>query len=454
MIDPDPNPTAAPATATRRGAWVLFDQGLSSLTNFGLSVMVLRAVGPEEFGAFTIVLMTYFLALYLSRALAGDSQLVRHSHVSTDEAREATRAATGVALLVGLATGLILAAASALLGGLVGSVLLPLAVVMPGLMLQDAWRYAFFARGAPFQAFLNDLLWAAAQVALVGWVVVGGDGDVRLFVLAWGGAATMAAVVGSLQAGARPRPRLALSWLSANRDLSPRLAAEVGIALAAWQLTFYTVGAVAGLAQLGILNAARVILGPFNAVALGATGFAIPEGTAIWRRSPERLAKAVAALGAGLAVVALACTGAALLLPDHLGTELLGTIWPDAKRILPLVGLWVAAEGAGQGPRIGMMVLGAPRTLLATRAVTAPLILAAGALGALWGGARGAALGLLGAHALGTVIWWCRFHRLHRRELASLSVTPSPSPTPAPAEDHAPLPVPELALGFPVVPER
>lgn len=407
------------ATPTRRGLWVLLDQGLSSLTNFGLSVLVLRAVGVKEFGAFTVAITTYFLALYLCRALAGDSQLMRHSHVSTADAGEATRAATGVALVVGLAGALVLVMVAGLLGGLVGSALLPLAFVLPGLLVQDAWRYAFFARGAPFQAFLNDLTWAIAQLALVGWVSVSAARGVGLYVLAWGAAATIAAMVGAVQARTVPRPGLTRSWLSSNRDLGPRLAAEIGIALIAWQLSFYAVGALAGLAALGTLNAARVVLGTFNAVALGATGFAVPEGVALWRRSPERLPAAVVALAAGLAAAAAACTGAALLLPNGLGTEILGTSWPAALAILPLVGLWVAIEGAGQGPRIGMMVLGAPKALLAARAMTAPFVLAGAALGAWSGQARGAALGLACGHGLGLLVWWRQFHQLHRRELSA-----------------------------------
>jgi O-antigen/teichoic acid export membrane protein len=411
---------------TRRGAWVVLDQAVSSLTNFGLSVVVLRAVGPREFGAFTLMLATYMVALCVWRAVGGDPQLVRHSHGSVSEGRGASQAAAGLALAMGVAGGALLLAASVVIGGIVGSALAHLAVVLPGLLLQDAWRYTFFASHAPARALVNDLTWALIQAAFTAWVLLGGHAAMTPFILAWGCSATVAAGLGAWQAGTLPRPGRAWGWLRDHRDLGPRFAAESGIALAAWQGGFVAIGAVAGLGVLGTVNAARVVLGPFNLLALGVVGFAVPEGAAIWRRSPERLRRATALLGGGLALAALVCSALVFVLPDRLGTELLGQSWRRARDLLPLVGLWVAAESAGQGARIGLMVLGEARGLLRARAVTAPLILAGGPAGAALGGARGAAIGLAVAHLLGARYWWHVFSTSHRHALDERAVPPEP----------------------------
>jgi len=403
--------------ATRRGAMTVIDQGVSSLTNFGLSVVVLRAVGPREFGAFTLMLATYMVALCLWRALGGDPQLVRHSGGTLEERRAASRAATGLALGIGLVGAALLLVMSALTGGVVGAALLYLAAVLPGLLLQDAWRYTFFADQVPARALLNDVVWAVLQVALTASVLLTGHGTMGTLVLAWGASATLAAGVGAWQARALPRLSQAWAWLQQHRDLGPRFAAETGIALVAWQGGFVVIGAVAGLSVLGHLNAARVLLGPFNLLALGMVGFAIPEGAAIWRRAPERLRRATATLGGGLAAMALLCTGILLLVPDRLGVEILGQTWEGARAVLPIVGLWVAAESAGQGPRMGLMVLGEAKSVLRARAITAPLILAGGPIGAAMGGARGAAIGLTLAHVLGARHWWQTFSSRHRARL-------------------------------------
>lgn len=403
--------------ATRRGALTIIDQGVSSLTNFGLSVVVLRAVGPREFGAFTLMLATYMVALCLWRGLGGDPQLVRHSGGTLADRRAASRSATGLALAIGLAGAGLLMVMSAVVGGVVGAALLYLAVVLPGLLLQDAWRYTFFADQTPARALANDVVWGVLQAALTAWVLVFGHESMGTLVLAWGVSATLAAGVGAWQANAMPHPAAALTWLRQHRDLGPRFAAETGIALLAWQGGFVLIGAVAGLTVLGHLNAARVLLGPFNLLALGMVGFALPEGSAIWRRTPERLRRATAALGGGLAATALLLTGVLLLIPDRLGVEILGQTWEGAQAILPLVGLWVAAESAGQGPRMGLMVLGEARSVLRARAVTAPLILAGGPLGAAMGGARGASIGLALAHLVGARYWWQTFASRHRHRM-------------------------------------
>ena len=47
-------------------------------------------------------------------------------------------------------------AAAAVLGGTAGAAFFALGLTLPGLLLQDSWRYSFFALGRGSQAFLND----------------------------------------------------------------------------------------------------------------------------------------------------------------------------------------------------------------------------------------------------------------------------------------------------------
>ena len=75
--------------------------------------------------------------------------------------------------------------------------------MLPGLLLQDTWRFSFFASGQGGKAFVNDITWALALVPLL--YLASQDASVTRFVLAWGGAAAFAALVSGLQAGIRPR---------------------------------------------------------------------------------------------------------------------------------------------------------------------------------------------------------------------------------------------------------
>ncbi|MYR61066.1 hypothetical protein GTY54_34200, partial [Streptomyces sp. SID625] len=88
------------------------------------------------------------------------------------------------------------------LGGRVGPAFACLGVMLPGLLLQDSWRFAFFAAGAGRKAFVNDVV--SGVVLVPAMVVAARVGSVPAFVLAWGAAATVAAGYGCLQSGIRP----------------------------------------------------------------------------------------------------------------------------------------------------------------------------------------------------------------------------------------------------------
>ena len=89
----------------RRLGWGAADQGMSSLTNFLLSVYVARTLGAVAFGAFSLAYVTYAFALNASRGLCTDPFVVRFSGTYLPTWRRAVARCTGTALIVGLVTG-------------------------------------------------------------------------------------------------------------------------------------------------------------------------------------------------------------------------------------------------------------------------------------------------------------------------------------------------------------
>ena len=134
---------------------------MSSLTNFLLAIYVARTLGAAQFGAFSLAYVTYGLAINASRGLSIEPLLIRFSGAILPTWRRATARSTGTALLVGLVTGTCALAVGRLVGGTTGLAFLALGLTLPGLMLQDSWRYSFFAVGRGYQAFINDTVWAA-----------------------------------------------------------------------------------------------------------------------------------------------------------------------------------------------------------------------------------------------------------------------------------------------------
>ena len=269
--------------------WGLADQVVSSLTNFAVSIYVVHALGAVQFGAFSLAYVTYGFVLNASRGLATDPLMVRFSGTDLPTWRRAVAGSTGTATLVGLVTGACVLAVAAVLSGAAGAAFLALGLTLPGLLLQDSWRYSFFALGRGSQAFINDTIWALTLLPALAVLRVTGHADVFWFVFAWGITGTIAAAAGPWQARVIPRLAGAWRWVSQHRDLGPRYLAEGTAQSAAVQLRAYGIGLVLGLAALGSVQAAATLFGPMTILFLGMSLVTIPEAARVLRRSPRHL---------------------------------------------------------------------------------------------------------------------------------------------------------------------
>ncbi|HEY0238326.1 MAG TPA: hypothetical protein VGC37_06755, partial [Friedmanniella sp.] len=236
------------ARALRRLGWGVADQGISSLSNFALGLYVARTYGANGFGAFTLAFVTYATVLNAARGLGTDPLLVRHSGKPDAAWRQASASATGSALSVGIAGGALCVIAGLLLPAPVGSGFVVLGVGLPGLMLQDSFRFTFFACGRGRAAFLNDVVWTVLLVGALAVLYVTGVGDPAVCLLVFGLTAAVAAVVGALQARVLPRPTHLRSWVRTHRELSLRYLTEnVSFGLAT-QMRSFVLGGVVSLA--------------------------------------------------------------------------------------------------------------------------------------------------------------------------------------------------------------
>ncbi|MFD4370547.1 hypothetical protein ACFWPY_02990 [Streptomyces sp. NPDC058527] len=258
--------TAKRAVAGRL-SWGLADQAVSSLSNFAVGICVARSLGLTAFGVFSLAWLTYGVVLNVSRGLATDPLMVRFSGVPAPAWQAAVARASGTALGVGAALGAVSLVVGLVVGGGLGTAFACLGVVLPGLLLMDAWRFAFFAAGAGRKAFVNDLVWGIALVPAM--VLATRVGGVAAFVLAWGASAAVAAVYGWLQSGIRPRPGGARAWLREHRDLGSRYLVENVANSGASQLRAYGLGVIAGVGAVGVIRGAELLLGPFLAVLMG-----------------------------------------------------------------------------------------------------------------------------------------------------------------------------------------
>lgn len=403
----------------RRLTWGLGDQAVSSMTNFVVGVFVARELGVAAFGVFSLAWVTYGVLLNVSRGLATDPLVVRFSGASTEDWRQATSRAAGTAVVVGAGFAVVSALAGLAMGGTLGAAFVALAVVAPGMLLQDSWRFAFFAAGQGHKAFVNDVVWAVTMIPLL--LLASLHGTVWAFVLAWGGASLLAAGCGWLQSRITPHVNGVSVWLRQHKELGSRYLVENVSNSGASQLRMYGLGAIAGLADVGAIRGAELLLGPFLALLMGLNLVAVPEAARVLRRAPERLARFCLTLG-GVQAVAAATWGAILLflVPDALGRLALDDVWEHAKPLILPVSLSVTGAGIVAGAAAGLRALGAARRSLRAQLAASAGYLGFGLVGAWFGGAVGMSWGSTTAMWLGAGLWWLQLRAALREH------TPTP----------------------------
>lgn len=374
----------------RKFAWSFVDQGFSSATNFGLSVLAGQLLGPTGLGTVALAFSVYSIALALQRSLL-TSILLAFTAVLDSRDRERT---ARIGLTLSLVSGVIATIGVLLLAlvvpGLGRTVLLLIAPWLIVLLLQDYWRSLLFREGRGAAAAANDGIWftcmaAAVPLALIfktEWTVVS----------VWGIGALAGSAVGFLQARVSPFPVLAAfswwhkeGWPFARWNASAAIIVNLGGAVGRFVVAgILGARAVGGLRSVESLFAPLSLIGPaLNFPGLPAVARAYKEGF----RQARKMAVAVTgmAVAAALLYFGFLFLGGWRLLPLLFGQSF------DAYRNLMLpvaLSQLFSATGIGLGLLITVQRRGA--FLVISRAVAVSIGLVITAVGAIQYGLIGA----------------------------------------------------------------
>lgn len=394
--------------------WAGLDQAVSSCTNFGITVVAARELSRTGFGAFGLAFSISIVVMGFARALVTEPLLSRPSSAAGERRRPAFGAVSGASLALGGVAAAGVLVAGALLDPQVGRALIALAVVLPGVCLQDAWRYCFISQGHPRAAVVNDGVWLVLQVVALAGLAVTGAWSPASVLLAWGCAGAGAALLGAAQARLAPRPAAAWSWVRGQRDLAGRYSLEFVTANGAVQLALMGLGAISGLAALGAVRGAQTFFGPlgvlFNSVLL-----AVVPGATRLVASPAHLRRLVTAVSLAVCAIAVGWTVAGLALPGAAGRELFGASWDATRRVLLPMGIVFIANGVAAGPYTGLRSLAAAREGLNVRLLSLPLVIGGSLAGAAVAGESGFTYGLALATIATAPIYWWQFTRAGAR---------------------------------------
>ena len=361
----------------------LFDQMLSALSNVVLSILVARSVDADGFGSFAIAFLIYGMAVAALKSIVGQPLQIKFAAAPADELRNRMAQGAGTTVAIAVVVSLGVAVGSLTTGATTSEALVALALWLPGLLVQDFCRMAFFAAGRPWLAALIDGIWAIVQFGLLALLLLNGHHSLTLLIGAWGVGAAISALVGLALLKVTLRVRKTFTWLREQATLSRYLLAEYILGLGAVQVGILLIAVITSASDVGAIRAAQVLLGPLGIVATAAFQFTVPE---IARRidwPARRLQFFAAAVSGGLLLVHLAYVTALLVMPPEWGTALFGDSWQGAAMVLLPMCISACFSCVANGPAGVLYGLGWARETFRINLFKGPLILVL-LLGATW----------------------------------------------------------------------
>lgn len=314
------------------------DQGVSSLTNVLLVVSVARVSSPGSYGAFALCLTGLTFTMAIQRNSLGTLFKVRG--VSHEDNFADVEARTMFSLsLAYVVIGLTITVTMGYLAGALGpsSTSLWLLVLFGQLiMLQDVLRCAALAYRRPASALLSDVAWLVAVVVPLTADVASDAITVTAlgYTLAWLFGLGLGLVVLLLALRARFHFRGAYGWVLRNVADLWRLLAQATLAQTVPVVVAILVATFLSLNDTGALRGAQLLIGPLALLFTAVRLVIVPE--LVREDKDPRLER----LGsAAVLLIAVGWGGVLSLIPDSVGTSLLGETWTLASVIVPITAL-------------------------------------------------------------------------------------------------------------------
>lgn len=373
--------------------WGFVDQGFSSITNFGLSLLAGRLLGPSGLGRVFLAFSIYVIVLMVQRALVTETLIAITSALDAEQRARTARFGLTLSLMGGLLATVIVLVLGLLIRGTAGSALLLVAPWLIGSLVQDYWRILLFRERRASAAAANDATWFLVMAAALPLgLVLKTDWSV---ITAWGLGACGGAALGFHQTRLAPSSiRAAWGWWSREAWSFGRWNAGAAIISNVGSNTeAFVVAGILGAHALGGLRGVQSIFAPLSLIApaIGLPGLpAIARANAVAFRSARRLAVrfSAIALAAALVFFAVLFMGGWRLLPF-----LFGARFRQFRDLIPALATGQVFAAAGVGFPLLIRAQRRGRFLLFSRLGLAVLDIGAVAAGAAEFGLVGAAWG-------------------------------------------------------------
>ncbi|WP_327293380.1 hypothetical protein [Streptomyces sp. NBC_01198] len=388
------------------------DQGVAAFTNIIVLVVAARLSTAAGFSVFSMVYMIFTVLLGVGVSYVGQALVLERG---TERVRAACRSAATFTAVASTVIGLTMAVGLGLADGATAHGLAVLGLVLPIVLTQDGLRYCFSALRLPHYALVGDTVRLLVAVPALA-VQPHGAGPQRLIAV-WGLSALPALLVAAGLLWPRVRgAELDLRKFLRRGHLGQRFVVEFGVGNATSQLAVVGLGLFAAPLAVGALRGATTLFGPMNVLFNSATAFGPPLLNRV--RGADSKVRATAVLAVALAWVAAVWTIVLLLLPDHVGRQLLGDTWAASSGLLAASGSQYAGIALGTSALLTLRVL-QPKATLPIQVVFSLASVVFMLAGYRVDGVYGAAWGLCLGSALKAAALWLRIAAVRRGPAAA-----------------------------------
>jgi hypothetical protein len=304
------------------------------------------------------------------------------------------------------------------------------------LAAQDFARYLGISRFNPSYAVWLDMAWLV--LFLVVYVFLRHQGHVSLSWVfgAWsasGAAVGLYAVANHLM-GHNWRKQITF-WFRSERSVGFRFAGQ-WLLVSSWAyVAIYLFVLIFSVAVIGQFKLAQVAFGPITVMSQGIVTGLVAVAARYFRVDVHKALRFVLLGGMATAAVMLIWTVAIYFAPVHAMTKALGTAWPAARRMVPLMGLAFALAAVSGAIAAGLRSIRAAKENLYLAVVMVPILAASSLIGGILWGVQAAIGGICVGYGINTIAgWWLLVRCAHRVTPGSLGPQNDETDTVIPVE--------------------
>lgn len=398
----------------------MFDQGVVSGASFAATVLVGRVCGDEALGFYSLGFTLLILIRGVQESLVLTPYTIRIARLPARRRPSYAGSTLVHSGLTALASMMVLGIGGLALSAGLGlpqltAVVCVLAVTLPLMLLREVARRFCFADLRLGRAVQIDVVAAACQLALIGWLAVAGRLSAATALAALGAACGVSGAVWLTRFARRlviQHHRIVSDWRR-NWSLGRWIFAEQMCGTANSYSLHWLLVLLLGAAATGEFAAAMAVVSLSNPLIIGLGNLLGPSTAQAFAAggAPEmrRLIRAFTWRMAGLmllfCLLMASCGHTALAV-------LYGTAYANHSLALTLLAVALAVNALGMGADSGLRAAGRPRETFIASALALVATLSTGACLATRYGVAGAACAALAGNLVGTAARWLAFVRL------------------------------------------